>query len=43
MNPVRNLLETISNFVSPHRYIRSPAFEVSRNLIAWDRMLRNLS
>ena len=43
MNSVRDLLETINNFLFPYRYLQSPGFEVSRNLMSWDRMLRSLS
>jgi hypothetical protein len=43
MDCVRNLLGTINNLLFPYRYLQSPAFEVSRNLMAWDRMLMNLS
>jgi hypothetical protein len=31
------------DFVFPCRYLHSPEFEVPRNLLPWDRMVRNLT
>ncbi len=40
---MNNLVETISNFVFPYRYLDTPEFRVSRNLMPWDAMVRSLS
>jgi hypothetical protein len=37
-----NLLESLNNFLFPHHYLREPGFEVSRNLMDWDRMVQSL-
>jgi hypothetical protein len=43
MDSVRNLREVITNFLFPYSYLREPGFEVSRNLMPWDRMVMNIS
>jgi len=40
---MKALIESISNFVFPYRYLQQPEFQVSRNLLMWDRMIRNLN
>ena len=40
---MRGFLKTLNEFVFPYRYLQSPEFEVSRNLISWNSMLRNMN
>lgn len=40
---MNRILETLTEMLFPYRYLRSPEYEVSRNLLVWDRMVRMVS
>jgi hypothetical protein len=40
---VIGFLKTLNEFVFPYRYLEMPEFQVSRNLMPWNKMVRNLN
>jgi hypothetical protein len=36
-------MKTLNSFVFPYKYLQNPEFQVSRNLLSWDSMVRNLN
>jgi hypothetical protein len=40
---VKGFLETLNNFVFPYRYLQDPEYQVSRNLMTWDRMVGKIN
>ena len=40
---MKRILETITELLFPYRYLQGPEYEVSRNLMPWDSMVRRVS
>ena len=36
-------MKNLNSFVFPYKYLQNPEFHVSRNLMSWDSMVRNLN
>lgn len=36
-------MKTLNSFVFPYKYLQNPEYQVSRNLMTWDSMVRKLN
>lgn len=40
---MKQFMQALNKFVFPHGFLSSPEYSVSRNLMPWDSMVRNIS
>jgi hypothetical protein len=40
---MKRILDAIGDLLFPYRHLQGPEYEVSRNLLPWDSMVRRVS